>query len=144
MLINICQTARHCSIIADMERVIEYLLCFTASTEILSADDGMWFKGRIFIYATRSCHHRNGDRAARRPHIVCSICVRSFGALAKEICTIVHCITSQPANASWNVLYWHFRQPPTGSLKFINWTFRPPVCRMSGMGPFDNSPIGSY
>ena len=34
------------------------------------------------------------------------------------------CITSQPANVSQNVLYWHFRQPPTGWLKFERDTFR--------------------
>ena len=63
-----------------------------------------------------------------------------------ESCTIVHCITSQPANISWIVLYWHFRQPPTGWMKFERGTFRPPVRwrRASGMGPFDSPSTGSY
>ena len=30
-------------------------------------------------------HHHNGDRAAGRPHILCSICVHSFGDLAKAV-----------------------------------------------------------
>ena len=30
-------------------------------------------------------HHHNGDWAPRRPHILCSICVHSFGALVKNV-----------------------------------------------------------
>ena len=30
-------------------------------------------------------HRRNGDKAARRPHILCSVCVHSFRALAKAV-----------------------------------------------------------
>ena len=48
-------------------------------------------------------HHHNGDQAARRPHILCSICFHSSGALAKAV-TIVHCITSHPANKGiWSI-----------------------------------------
>ena len=54
-------------------------------------------------------NHQSGDWVARRWHILCSICFHSFGALAKDV--RFHCITSQPASVSWNVLYWHFRQP---------------------------------
>ena len=38
-------------------------------------------------------HHHNDDQAARRPHILCSICVHSFGALAKA----VHCVLYKAA-----------------------------------------------
>ena len=30
-------------------------------------------------------HHHNGGRAARGQHIMCSICIHSFGALAKVV-----------------------------------------------------------
>ena len=30
-------------------------------------------------------HHHNGDQAAWRPHILCSICIHSFGVLAKAV-----------------------------------------------------------
>ena len=39
------------------------------------------------------------DRAARRPHILWSICFHSFWGFG-ESGTIVHCITSQPANVA--------------------------------------------
>ena len=49
-----------------------------------------------------------------------------------ENCMIYHCITSQPANVSYNVLDWHFLQPPTGWLKFGQGTFGLPVCAVRG------------
>ena len=58
--------------------------------------------------STESCrakvqgHHHNGDHAARRPHILCSICVHSFGALIKAVRLFV---TSQPANVLSLVLH---------------------------------------
>ena len=39
---------------------------------------------------TEQGHHHDGDQAAQRPHILCLICVPSFGDFA-ESCTIVHC-----------------------------------------------------
>ena len=53
-------------------------------------------------------HHHNADQAARRPHILCSICVHS--------CSLRHFTISQ---LSSNVLYWHFRnlQPVGWNLK---------------------------
>ena len=39
--------------------------------------------------------HHNGGRAARRPHILCAICVRSFGAFAKAVRSLHHFTTSQ-------------------------------------------------
>ena len=34
---------------------------------------------------SRQGHHHSGDEAARRPHILCSICDHSLGALAKAV-----------------------------------------------------------
>ena len=33
----------------------------------------------------RQGHHHNGDQAVRWPHILCSICVQSFGVLVKAV-----------------------------------------------------------
>ena len=80
---------------------------------------------RVKPWNTRSS--LNGDRAIRRPHILCSICGHSLGALAKAVGWLF--IASLP-NFS-NVLHWHFRQPSTGWLKFEWGTFRLP-CLMVG------------
>ena len=47
----------------------------------VDADDiGPWSnrQQRSFLMTTeeKQGHHRNGDQAARRPHVMCSICVR--------------------------------------------------------------------
>ena len=41
-------------------------------------------------------HHHNDDRAARRPHILCSICVHSSGALAKAARFFIASFHNQP------------------------------------------------
>ena len=41
-------------------------------------------------------HHHNGDHAARRPHISCSICFHSFGALVKSVRLFIASHHSQP------------------------------------------------
>ena len=69
-------------------------------------------------------HHHSVDQAARRPHILCSICLHSLGGFGQS-CTIVYCITSQPSNMFSNVPYLHFRRSPTGRLKSETGTFRP-------------------
>ena len=49
-------------------------------------------------------HHHNGDQATQRPHILCSICIHSFGALEKAVRLFVHGFTSsQPTNVFSNV-----------------------------------------
>ena len=73
-------------------------------------------KDRLFIekYKRKVCrrsfdqrqghHHRhNGDQAARRPHILCSICVHSFGALRKVYCSWHH-FTASPCVLSFAFL----------------------------------------
>ena len=72
----------------------------------------------------KQVHHHNGDQTAWQPHILCSVSFHSFGAL--ESCTIVHCITSQPANVSQYAPYWQFRQPRTGRPKYKRGLFDPP------------------
>ena len=64
---------------------------------------------------------------------VCSL-IWGFG----ERCTIVHRITSQPANVLINVLYWHFCQALNGWLKFESQTFLPPPprCLWGGAGSY--------
>ena len=46
-----------------------------------------WLLAGIVLdtFPTQQGHHHNGDQAAQRPHILCSICVHSFGALAKAV-----------------------------------------------------------
>ena len=78
-------------------------------------------------------------------HAFCALSlILGFG----EICTIVHGITSQPANVYQLVFDWHFQQPPTGWPKFKrgfstrNSGFR--GTWRSGMGQFDCPPMGLY
>ena len=55
----------------------------------LSQTDGLSPRivGTLYVLYTFRLqgHHQNGDRAARRLQISCSICVHSFGALAKAV-----------------------------------------------------------
>ena len=44
-------------------------------------------------------HHHNGYWAAGRPHILCSICFRSFGALAKAVRLLIASHHNQPMYA---------------------------------------------
>ena len=41
-------------------------------------------------------HHHNGDLAARWPHIFCSICIHSFGDLAKDVWLFIASFHNQP------------------------------------------------
>ena len=78
----------------------------------------------------------------RRPFdILCSICVHWFRTLAKKMnnCSLHHFTA---ANISWNVLQWHFRQPPCPWLKLEmpDFSTPPPVwglreTRGDGDGP---------
>ena len=72
-------------------------------------------------------HHHNGDQAARRSHILCSICVQSFGALAKAVQRFIASLHTQKTDALSNVLYRHFRQIRTVWLRFERDTFLPPL-----------------
>ena len=44
----------------------------------------------------RQGHHHNGDWAAWRPRILCSICVHSFGALVKALQLFITSLHNQP------------------------------------------------
>ena len=58
----------------------------------------IWF--HIFLNRRpKQGHHLNGDRAAWRPHIIV-LDLPSLICGFDESCTIVHCITLQPANVS--------------------------------------------
>ena len=92
-------------------------------------------------------HHHNGDRAARRPHILCSIC---FGALAKAVQWLfkasLHNEQSKAILKCTLLTFWS--TSITGWLKFEMGTFLAPVWSArggggrSGTGPFDSSPNG--
>ena len=81
-------------------------------------------------------------------HILCSICIHScFGESCRP--TIVHGITSQPANVFSNVPYSHFGRSPVVWLKLNRKLFDPPVLEVKGvwgsrMGQFVSPPAGSY
>ena len=53
----------------------------------------------ILILNNVSINQYSGDQATLRPHILCSMCILSFEALAKAVRLFVHCIISQPASA---------------------------------------------
>ena len=71
------------------------------------------------------------------------ICLRSLIWGFGESRTIVHCITSQPANVSYNMLYCYLRQPSTGWMKFERETLTPCV-GVRGMAHSIVRPMGSY
>ena len=82
-----------------------------------------WMSHRLkyrWLLEKQQGRHHNGDQAG--PHILCLICVHSFGAFVKA----VQLSTSQPANVFSHMLSWHFRRPWTGLLKFERGTFWPP------------------
>ena len=58
-----------------------------------------------------------------------------------EKCTIVHCVTSQPASVSYNLLYKHFRQPLTDWLKFERGDFSTPGLERYGAVGVGDGPI---
>ena len=48
------------------------------------------------IIQIKQGHHHYGDQAARRPHILCSICLHSFGALVKAERLFITLLHNQP------------------------------------------------
>ena len=76
-------------------------------------------------------HHHNGDQAARRPHILCSICIYWFGALVKAVrfsrqakfrarkcsnqtCSVGIYVDHQPSGCN---LKWRLFDPPVWGLR---------------------------
>ena len=99
----------------------------------------------IFPHAIQR-HHHNGDWAARRPQILCSICVHSFGALGKAVRLFIASLHNQPM--------YHEMRPidifVNRLVKILNaggsipryWGLRDNMG--AGIHPFDNSLVASY
>ena len=71
-----------------------------------------------------------GDRAARRPHILRSICVHSVGTLADDCSLFMAPLYQQPMRHQMRP----FRRSPTACPKFERGNFRPTVCRVREHG----------
>ena len=88
-------------------------------TDVQSAQPFPWLLVQfIHIYVSQYKLTRSSPQwwscRSTTAHIVLDLCSLIWGFWRK---LYVHCITSQTANVSWNVLYWHLRQAPTGWLK---------------------------
>ena len=92
-------------------------------------------------------HRHNGDQAARRPHILWSICGHSFGALAKAVRLFKASLSSQPmcSQMCCSIDIFIDLQPFDCNLKGI---FRPEWHLEGrwgvGICPFDSPPMGSH
>ena len=68
-----------------------FCLVFFILLQTFATNQGIWVSVPVLsspsssIFAGKQVHHHNVDQAARRPHILCSICIHSFGALAKAV-----------------------------------------------------------
>ena len=86
-------------------------------------------ESRYEVHKYKVITNRSGDQTIRRPHMLCSICVHSFGTLAKAVRLF---ITSEPKNVL----------SPTVWLQFYQDTFRTPVFwRFNGMWCVGGRPI---
>ena len=70
-----------------------------------------------------------GNRTARRPRILCSICFHWFGALSKVVRLFMASLHNEPMYPKMCLI---FSTPPTGWLKFERGTFRTPVSGVIG------------
>ena len=78
---------------------------------VLPSGYGNGKRGTITVFGSRKkVITNNGDQAARRPHILCSICVYSFVALAKHVRLFMTLFRCHRMCSFWNVLPWHFRR----------------------------------
>ena len=82
--------------------------------------------------------------------LLCSICVHSFGALAKVVWLFTPALSSQPIRSQNVPYFWYFCRSPTDLLTFeMGWGVRAPGLRVrrgcgSGIDPFDSPPMGLY
>ena len=74
----------------------------------------------------RWAYHHNSDQATRRPHLLNSICVQSYGALVKALRLFMVASMRSQSMFSQIGFYRHFRWFPTGWLKSENGTFLAP------------------
>ena len=66
-------------------------------------------------------HHYNGDRAARRPHLLFSIRFHSFGAVAKAVRLFIASLHSQPMYPKMRSIDFFDNLQPVGiNLKILN------------------------
>ena len=82
---------------------------------------------RKAICISKQGHHHNGDQAVPRPHILCSICFYSFGALAKAERLFIALLHNQPMYSKMCYIEIFDTLQLTGWLKFEMGTIRPPV-----------------
>ena len=76
--------------------------CFTAAMYILCET---WQRLHLILSSmsettvsstvTKQGDHHNGDRAARQPHVLCSICFHSYGALVKAVLLFILSLHNQ-------------------------------------------------
>ena len=70
------------------------------------------------LHLLKQGHDHNGDRAARRPHILRSICVHSFWALAKAVRLFIASLYNQPMYPKmWSIDIFVSPQPVGWNLK---------------------------
>ena len=77
------------------------------------------------------CHlhqgsHHNGNRTARRPHALCSVCVHSLGVLAKTVRLFRASLHIQPMRLVSIELCWHFSSISNRLAIMWKKTFWPP------------------
>ena len=85
----------------------------------------------------------SGDQAAQRPHVLCSICIHSFGALVEAVQLIIASLVSQLCVLKCALLiFCFFVKIRKGD--FLNLTVgEPGVCEKPGISSFDSSSVGS-
>ena len=67
---------------------------FDTSKVLLSRNQGQCMRKSLMTCQTRSTPQRR--QAAQRPHILCSICFHSFGALVKDVRLFIASLRNQP------------------------------------------------
>ena len=92
------------------------------------------------LFLKQQGYHHNASQAARRPHILCSICIHSFGACGKAVGLFRAYIQSLLSNS--NVIHLHFRRSSIVWLQFERES-EGLEGRGVGINPFDSSHIWS-
>ena len=87
----------------------------------------------FLVVIEKQDQHHNSDRAARRKHILCSICGHSFGALAKDVRLFIASLYNQPMYAEMCSIDMFVKLQLVGrNLK--GGLFQPPVWRLGADG----------
>ena len=72
------------------------------------------FTAEGFYRFKAKTQHHNDDETARRPHIICSICVHSFGALEKAVRLFMASLHSQLMRSQMCSIYIFVNLQPNG------------------------------